>query len=184
MDKETNLKTLFPGLSSDPAFYVSSPEDPNYNCIAWAYQMYTDRWMQPQSESIDLDGVTWWPDGAMEGMSIQCLLDAFQKIGYACCPDVFHETGFQKVALYYDPATGNWTHAARESRTGEFWMSKLGQSFDIHHATPYTLEGEVYGKVYCIMKREENPLRRQGNRIKIGMGAGFLCEREEARESR
>ena len=36
----------FPGLRYDKYFEITSPIDPNYNCIAWAYQI-KGRWMWP-----------------------------------------------------------------------------------------------------------------------------------------
>src|SRR5574344_619246 len=154
MDKSSIIKRIFPKLATDKAFKITSPEDPNYNCIAWAYQLYKDRWMQPPSGMrVGLDGVSWWPDGVEEGTNINCLVQAFSEKGFMKCESPEHEVGFLKVALYYKPDTNEWTHAARESKTGDFWMSKLGSSFDIHHGSPYTIENNSYGKVYCIMKR-------------------------------
>ena len=62
------------------------------------------------------------------------------------------EDKYQKVALYVKKDSKTWTHAARELRNG-FWTSKLGQGYDIQHGTPFTIEGDSYGEVYCIMKR-------------------------------
>lgn len=152
----SKIKQIFPLLSNDSKFKISSPPDTNYNCIAWAFQLYKDRWMQPpKGIRVSLDAVTWWPDGVTEGMHIDCLIQAFEAIGFIQCESAQHEKGFIKVALYYNPQNKNWTHAARESRNGDYWMSKLGTSHDIHHGTPFTLEGDNYGKVYCIMKKED-----------------------------
>lgn len=150
----------FPGLASDDKFLLSSPDDPNYNCIAWAYAMFKDRWMWPPitPEGIiyqPLDGYPWWPEGVTIGAGIECLVEAFEKKGFVRCDSWEHENGFVKVALYYNPQNGYMTHAARESRQHDCWLSKLGPSHDIHHGTPYTIEGKVYGKVFCIMKLED-----------------------------
>ena len=113
--------------------------------------------MQPPkgTKRLDIDGVTWWPDGVREGLSIQCLVEAFQQIGYNDCDNWEHEERFIKVALYFDPKSNNWTHAAREGRQGQYWLSKLGTAYDIHHGNPFVIEGHAYDKVYCIMKRED-----------------------------
>lgn len=153
MDEKTKqIISYFPGLAKDPLFKITSPIDPNYNCIAWAY-MYNNRWMQPPNGTPYLDGVTWWPDGIEEGMDIQCLVDAFSAIGYIRCNTHIHESGYIKIALYYNPNNNEWTHAARQRKEVDIWMSKLGQSYDIHHGTPYTIEGNNYGSVFCIMKK-------------------------------
>ena len=53
MGKETdeikkNLTRIFPGLKTDKDFKITSKATPNYNCIAWAYQI-DGRWMEPIS---------------------------------------------------------------------------------------------------------------------------------------
>lgn len=157
MDKciEEKIKSCFPGLASDVNFKVTSPETPDYNCIAWACN-YSDRWMQPPlCTEPPLDSVVYWPPKAKQGMDIDCLIDAFKTKGYELCTNWEHEKGFQKVALYVKKDSKRWTHASRELRNG-FWTSKLGPSHDIQHGTPYTIEGNAYGVVYCIMKRVFN----------------------------
>lgn len=145
-----DIKQLFPLLNSDGQFKLTSPEDSRYNCISWAMQR-SDRWTAVPSGLPYLDGVIWWPPGAKEGVDISCLVDAFRYEGFELCNDYSFEEEWLKVALYYDPSTNRWTHAARQLRSG-VWASKLGRSYDIHHGTPYTIESDVYGKVFCIMK--------------------------------
>lgn len=157
MDKGTEIlkKRLigaFPGLASDPHFKITSPATPNYNCIAWACN-YNDRWMQPPSITAPpFDSIVYWPDGVTQGLDVSCLIEAFKSKGYQLCDNAKHEDGFIKVALYTEKGTRNWTHAARELRSG-YWTSKLGQGNDIQHGTPYTIEGNAYGIVFCIMKK-------------------------------
>lgn len=159
MDKKAQLSEIigcFPELATDPDFDITSPKNPDYNCIAWAAN-YSDRWMQPPNGSKlpYTDGVSYWPDGVTCGMSKECLIEVFKRKGYVECSSWMHEDGFQKVALYC--IDNMWTHAARELVTkpniGK-WTSKLGGSNDIRHGTPFSIEGSIYGKVYCIMKRE------------------------------
>lgn len=156
MDKGDLIRG-FPGLKDDDVFQTSpmSPEDSNYNCIAWAYRMLKNKWMQPPNGSYlpGLDAVSWWPDGVSEGQEKECLKEAFLKAGFKECSSWEHEDGYIKVVLYQKD--GIWTHAARECRTKRSWMSKLGQQNDICHKSPYTIEGDIYGKVYCIMKIED-----------------------------
>lgn len=147
------LSGLFPQLSSDKFFDVTSPQDPNYNCIAWAYN-YKDRWMWPGGEECGvLDGFHYWPDGVADDVNVDNFIDAFRLKGYEICGDASYEHGFIKIALYVKPGTKECTHAARQ-KTNTYWTSKLGSQYDIQHGTPYTIEGAVYGDVYCIMKRE------------------------------
>lgn len=147
------IKSCFPGLVEDKSFKLTSPADPNYNCIAWAYQK-DDQWMQPPGgvKLPFLDGVTFWPEGASKTTNISSLVEAFQTKGYEKCDTYNYEEGFMKVALYWNPLTQDWTHAARQHKDGT-WTSKLGRENDIQHGTPFSIEGEAYGKVYCFMKR-------------------------------
>ncbi|MCR5569123.1 MAG: hypothetical protein K6G31_07600 [Paludibacteraceae bacterium] len=154
-DDREELIGEFPLLKNDSKFVVSSPKTPNYNCIAYAYLLYTDRWMQPSVGDPILDAITWWPDGVENGFNISALVEAFEKVGYKICDNADFETGYTKVALYYTPEDNCWTHAARQSRTGDYWMSKMGEGHDIKHGDPYFLEGDCYGKVYCIMSKHD-----------------------------
>lgn len=145
------LKQAFPGLNDDKDFILTSPDTPNYNCIAWAYQI-NDRWMWPAPEASSLDGVYYWPDEVTKTPDVNAFIEAFRLKGYECCDVEEYERGYQKIALYVVPNTTECTHAARQLRNGK-WTSKLGQLNDIQHGTPHAIEGEEYGVVYCIMKR-------------------------------
>lgn len=143
---------IFPGLSDDEFFRITSEKDPNYNCIAWAFRLYDDRWMQPPSSQL-IDGIWfWWPDGVRKDPSITAYIEAFESDGYEICESFDHDSQFVKIALYINESNNNCTHAARQKLNGK-WMSKLGPQNDIEHGTPHALEGECYGKVHCIMKK-------------------------------
>lgn len=142
----------FPGLRNDEHFIITSPIDPNYNCIAWAYQI-KGRWMWPPAGvPISLDAVSYWPD-ENASTDVEQFVDAFRKKGYEKCEDSCFEQGYRKIALYITPGTTECTHAARQLSNG-YWTSKLGKAYDIQHSTPKEIEGHWYGTVYCYMKRE------------------------------
>ncbi len=144
--------SVFPGLSSDDHFDVTSPEDPSYNCIAWAYQI-KGRWMWPPAGiPVSLDAVSYWPD-ENASTDVERFVEAVSMKGYEKCEDASFEDGYRKIALYVKPGTQECTHAARQLSSG-FWTSKLGQWYDIQHSTPKEIEGRCYGVVYCYMKRE------------------------------
>jgi len=141
---------LFPKLAGDVNFNKTSPEDENYNCIAWAYSR-KDRIMWPGGEEEKvLDGFHFWPDGVEDSTDIKSFIEAFGLIGYEICDSWEHEIGFQKVALYI--LNDECTHASRELSNG-IWSSKLGKWYDIQHGSPYTIENETYGTVHCFLKR-------------------------------
>lgn len=130
----------FPRLTADN-HRVTSPYDPDYNCIAWSAND-TERWWQPG----DYWPVTWPEDDC----GIGALERAFLAIGYEPCPDGSLEAGFEKVALYGAPLI--YTHASRQLPSGK-WTSKLGKAQDIEHDTPHDVGGGLYGEVAGFMKR-------------------------------
>ena len=141
--------TAFPGLRYDDGFQITSPEDADYNCIAWAFDR-KDCWMWPDE---DVDGVNVWPQESAGDTRVHTFIDAFRTIGYDICNNDEFEEGIEKVALYAYPDTEECTHAARLLDNG-MWASKLGPSFDITHSTPYTIQGRLYGMVCCILCRK------------------------------
>ena len=99
-----------------------------------------------------LDAVTYWPDEETQDADVREFVKAFRLKGYEMCDNAEMEKGYRKIALYVIPGTTECTHAARQLSTG-YWTSKLGESYDIQHETPFTIQGDIYGKVYCFMRR-------------------------------
>jgi len=60
------------------------------------------------------------------------------------------EDGWEKIAIFADEQ-GEPLHAARQLPSGR-WTSKLGADVDIEHDLA-ALEGDLYGKVACFLKR-------------------------------
>lgn len=149
----------FPNLATDSYFKITSPCNPNYNCIAWA-MLYDDRWAEPGGFDFDnynipyskLDGVWYWPKGVKNAYDIDTFIDAFKKKGFAVCENLDLEKDYIKIALYINDKK-KCLHAARQKSNG-VWMSKLGEQFDIEHGNPYTIQGVAYGRVYCFMKKK------------------------------
>ena len=153
MGEEIQIIAAFPGLQADPDFKITSPCNPDYNCIAWAYH-YDDRWMWPGGvEQKIADGFHYWPDDVDDTADVAAFISAFEKKGFSVCDNDDFEPGYRKIALYVKKGTTECTHAARQLNNGK-WTSKLGRLYDIQHGTPYTIEGDSYGKVFCIMKVE------------------------------
>jgi hypothetical protein len=120
---------------------VTSPEDREYNCVAWAAQD-TTRWWQP--------GVYWPGECAQDDYGITALEQAFRSLGYTECVEGSPELGFEKVALYGSGLL--YTHAARQLPEGK-WTSKLRRDVDIEHDTPEDVAGGLHGEVVTYMKR-------------------------------
>ena len=61
------------------------------------------------------------------------------------------ETEFEKIAVF--GKDGRWTHAARLKVDGK-WTSKLGKEEDIEHNTLESMEGDLYGFVVEVLRKE------------------------------
>ena len=137
------LEELFPRLRSSP-YEVTSPEDGNYNCVAWAARD-TEIWWEP-----DILGLYYWPRGVPRGCTLDAFREAFAQEGYEPCNTRVLEPAQETVAIFVNKA-GAPTHAARQLPNGR-WTSKLGRAEDIEHDLN-ALEGDQYGSVALIMKR-------------------------------
>ncbi len=139
------VQAHFPSLAATN-HSITSPQDPQYNCIAWAAGEDDVRWWP------DPMYILHWPDGVPRLETIAAFIQAYSTIGYAPCSDGNIEQGFEKVALY--ALNGKPTHAARQLSNGE-WTSKLGPQWDISH-TINALDGPSYGSVVQYLKRPMN----------------------------
>ncbi|MBI3466131.1 MAG: hypothetical protein HY000_24210 [Planctomycetes bacterium] len=130
----------FPRLTHDN-YRVTSPANPDYNCIAWSAGDI-EHWWQP--------GVYWPTGGSPDEYGIGALEQAFLALGFTECPSGELESGFEKVAVY--GSSSFYTHAARQLPSGA-WTSKLGRSEDIEHDHADDVAGGLYGEVVQFMKR-------------------------------
>lgn len=144
MDLDEIVREKFPNLS--PGEYrETSPEDPGYNCIAWAAG--DDRsWWEPIGFLSNF-----WPSDAPVAYTLDAYVEAFRSLGYELCDDGEYEEKKEKIALFANEE-GVPTHAARQIDPG-IWTSKLGPSYDISHPLR-GLESDEYGTVQRFMERE------------------------------
>lgn len=143
-----DIEHCFPSLSGDN-YLITSPQTPEYNCIAWAAGD-TEAWWWP-----DRNNQYYWPPSVPRTETIDSFIRAYALQGYNVCQTADYEDGFEKIALYTDPQ-GKPTHAARQLNSGH-WTSKLGNWEDIEHFTLEGLNGTPYGAVALIMKRQVKP---------------------------
>jgi hypothetical protein len=141
-------RAAFPNLKN---YVITSPEDPTYNCIAFASES-DQLWWEPLK--IPEPGFH-WPrkiEANTNDDGIQGLIRCFNTLGYEACDEDKLEDGFQKVALYAI-TEDDWTHASIQDNSGA-WNSKLGDGYDIRHETPHCVAGPTYGRVICYLKRK------------------------------
>lgn len=139
------FEEVFPNLKST-GYRITSPESPEYNCIAWAAQD-TERWWWP-----DPFDTYFWPQGVPRQETVGAFIQACAALGFAPCESDAFEPGFEKIAIYVD-SSGKPTHTARQLPSGK-WTSKLGESEDMEHLLD-GLTSSIYGSVACILKRKK-----------------------------
>lgn len=150
MDRKVEqILTWFPLLATDKDFAITSPATRQYNCIAWALGSKS-MWAWP-AEPDARESDMLWDNSIGYDESIETFVSFFQNIGFTKSEDQSIESGDEIVALY--EKDGLCTHATRLLPTG-IWTSKLGPYHDIQHGAPSSLEGTIYGKVYCYMKKK------------------------------
>jgi len=135
------VERAFPNLVRS-GYAITSPHDPNYNCIAWA-AADTSRFWWPTPFS-------YWPAGVPRELTLAAFEEAFRNLGYDSCNDGDLEEGFEKIALY--AKDGVPTHMARQLESGA-WTSKLGPAEDIRHGDVAGVAGSIYGSVVGYFRR-------------------------------
>ena len=144
---DDEISVQFPNLERS-TYEITSPEDTRYNCIA--YTAGDDqRWWEPIA--FPSPGY-YWPEGADRGAGLNALVSCFEKCGFEVCDNGAREEAYTKIVLYADEY-GSWTHAARQTKGGE-WTSKLGGSVDIRHRTPECVSGPAYGEAQVFMRKK------------------------------
>ncbi len=136
------LERAFPNLRGS-GYVITSPQDKNYNCIAWAAGDTSRHWWPTP--------FSYWPPGVARELTQTAFEEAFRRLQYEPCADGGIEDRFEKVALYANQS-GAPTHMARQLESGA-WTSKLGPSEDIRHNSVGAVEGSIYGSVARYFRR-------------------------------
>lgn len=139
--------SCFPHLE-ETGHRLTSPETPEYNCIAWAASE-DDVWWWPDKQET-----AYWPPNVPREETIDAFVEAYGVLGYSVCENDQLEHGFEKIAIYAIDDTP--THAARQLESGK-WTSKLGKSYDIEHDLVVGVTGPTYGKCVVVMRRGKLP---------------------------
>lgn len=144
----SELELDFPGLRTS-TYVCRSPKDSGYNCVAFAVGDKKAWWQDIRFLGREIHGY-YWPPGGRSGDTIEGWVDVFELHGYQETRDRTLEPEYEKIAIYAS-AEGP-EHVARQGASG-VWFSKMGAGVDIEH-TLEALEGDFYGKVVKIMRRE------------------------------
>jgi len=141
------INQLFPRLQ-ERGFEITSPQDPGYNCVAWAAGD-TSHWWWPGESPF-----SYWPANVNRVESLESFIDAFATIGYEPADSSNLDDGIEKVAIFASK-DGTPTHMARQLADGT-WTSKLGSIEDITHVDVNGLSGTEYGNAVSFLRRR-NP---------------------------
>ena len=141
--RDLELENDCPGLCESP-YTITSPRDPNYNCIAFAVGDVTHFWYD-----VKLAGY-YWPPGVASADTLEGWIQVFREHGYVETDDASLNLEYEKIAIYVG-TDGCPEHVARQKASG-MWTSKMGKGVDLEHSLD-ALEGVFYGKVTKIMQR-------------------------------
>jgi hypothetical protein len=135
-------------------FFVRSPTDLNYNCVAFAANDTTQIWSPAVGVGGKLLGGYYWPPNAPKLPSVAATETAFEGHGFVrtSLDDTEVEVGVEKVAIFGYDAMGLVTHAARQCSSG-LWASKMGDKADIEHSL-HDIAGGIFGEVRSIMRKD------------------------------
>lgn len=142
--RDSYIESCFPDLHR-LGYKITSPINPDYNCIAWAGGDDLN-WWEPDPLYIYS-----WPVNAPREYTSSAYIAAYETIGYEVCENSENEEGYEKIAIFLTP-DGVPRHAARKL-DNELWTSKLGKSYDISHHMHGT-NGVTYGEPKIFMKRK------------------------------
>jgi hypothetical protein len=151
------IKRVFINLK-DGEFELTSPFDSKYNCIAHAAEK-NDIWWWSVDKALVGNDIFWFNNVPGEP-TVENFIAAFSKLDYKPCDNSELEKDFEKVAIYVSTKDalhapkGSVTHMARQLSDGK-WTSKLGEDVDISHNTLQAVEGNIYGVVKQILKRQK-----------------------------
>src|SRR2546425_4728333 len=88
------IESWFPGITS-AGFEITSPETPDYNCIAWAGGDTTDKW------DPDVTSGRYWPDEVPRSLDLESFIKLYElEGGYVPCDNPNMEAGFEKIAIF------------------------------------------------------------------------------------
>jgi hypothetical protein len=152
------IENDFPNLRQSK-WYLTSPPTFDYRCIAWAAcESHRNWWPMDFPRDLYPPEVYWPPHLPVGDDSVPNFVNAFvDEKGYRPCGrNTAFEIGYQKVAIYakYENGSLATKHMARQHFLGLGWLSKLGPNEDILHRKPRDVEGDLYGNVEQVLKRD------------------------------
>ncbi len=143
--KRTNHLSLsqFPNSYIEP-FSITSPETPQYNCVAWALDD-SEHWWEADEDYQWLNNIDF--DNTLSTMQA-----FFKHFDYEPIDKPNMRNGIEKIALFSNDGI-NCSHVAKQLLSKK-WTSKLGVSHDVIH-TLMAMENGIYGDVVMILQKKQ-----------------------------
>jgi hypothetical protein len=135
----------FPKLTKK-SHLVTSDRDPRQNCIAFAAGVKNKKYWPIFHPDFA------WISGIPRVETVEAFVRFYETFGYVETGDGEYAEGFEKIAIYTNRG-GKPTHASLQIGPDK-WASKLGNSYDIEHATNAVSEG-LYGAIVKFMARRK-----------------------------
>ena len=124
--------------------YELSPEDFNFNCLAFALGDHSNWWEPPRGPG------QYWPPGFPDDTTVATVEAIIRIHGFTVEILATQIPETDAIAIY---ATGNqWRHFAKFSNG--VWSSKLGDGNDIIGNSLQDLEMPIYGNVVKVLCRQ------------------------------
>ncbi|MFN0165785.1 MAG: hypothetical protein ACKV22_05075 [Bryobacteraceae bacterium] len=139
---DPDIQRDFPDLTDDN-HTETSPEDFEYNCLAFVLGDLRNWWEPP-----GLFG-HYWPDGFSADVTVDTAVSILKLHGYIDEVAIGTTPDVEAVAVYAEGS--EWTHFAKFSHN--MWFSKLGGGKDISHERLESLEG-YFGKVVRVLAKQ------------------------------
>jgi len=143
------IDECFPSLSG--RFDITSPDDEDYNCVAWSVNDKKQWWWPTPFGQRRWPGKYWLP-GIDHEETVKAFVALYERLKFEKCDSRDFETGYDKIAIYAN-SIGTVTHTARWWLEDKGWSSKLGEENDIRHHSLESIEGHSYGTVVQVMRR-------------------------------
>lgn len=136
----------FPSAIQDKTYFITSPQDANYNCISWSIGS-NDVVIWP-----DDDGIFGWPEDIDRNPTLENFKAFFNLVGFSECNGGSLILGWEKIAIY-GKDQDTVLHASRQMSNGR-WACKMGTGTDVEHIDEFTYVGSGYGRLLAYMQRQ------------------------------
>ena len=145
---DDEIESEFPRLRAEGSYFITSPKNQKYNCVAWGVRDKAHVW-----QYLPNFAGYYWPPGIERDDTLESWIRVFEMHMFEKCDSRQPEEGYEKIVIFLG-VDGEPSHVARQMVNGT-WTSKLGiRGKDIIHRSVDALEGDIYGAIAQVMRRK------------------------------